>query len=72
MIGPALAGTLSAVAGPATPLLVEAGLALAALALIVRIPGLDSPPERADERTLWSIAVRRAAPDRARARSCAA
>ena len=35
----------------------EAGLALAALALIVRIPGLDSPPERADERTLWSIAA---------------
>jgi predicted MFS family arabinose efflux permease len=57
VIGPALAGTLSAVAGPATPLLVEAGLALAALALIVRIPGLDSPPERLDERTLWSIAI---------------
>jgi predicted MFS family arabinose efflux permease len=55
--GPALAGTLSAVVGPAAPLLVEAGLALAALALIVRIPGLDSPPERADERTLWSIAA---------------
>jgi predicted MFS family arabinose efflux permease len=57
VVGPALAGTLSAVAGPATPLLVEAALALAALALIVRIPGLDSPPERADERTLWGIAV---------------
>ncbi len=57
VIGPALAGTLSAVAGPATPLLVEAALALAALALIVRIPGLDAPPERADERTLWGIAV---------------
>ncbi len=55
--GPALAGTLSAVVGPEAPLLVEAGLALAALALIVRIPGLDSPPERADERTLWSIAA---------------
>jgi predicted MFS family arabinose efflux permease len=55
--GPALAGTLSAVVGPAAPLLVEAGLALAALTLIVRIPGLDSPPERADERTLWSIAA---------------
>jgi predicted MFS family arabinose efflux permease len=36
---------------------VEAALALAALALIVRIPGLDAPPERADERTLWGIAV---------------
>jgi predicted MFS family arabinose efflux permease len=55
--GPALAGTLSAAVGPEAPLLVEAGLALAALALIVRIPGLDSPPERADERTLWSIAA---------------
>jgi predicted MFS family arabinose efflux permease len=57
VVGPALAGTLSAVAGPETPLLVEAALAIAALALIVRIPGLDSPPERADERTLWGIAV---------------
>jgi MFS family permease len=57
VIGPALAGTLSAVAAPETPLLVEAALALAALALIVRIPGLDSPPERADERTLWGIAM---------------
>jgi MFS family permease len=57
VVGPALAGTLSAVAGPETPLLVEAALALAALALIVRIPGLDSPPDGADERTLWGIAV---------------
>jgi predicted MFS family arabinose efflux permease len=57
VIGPALAGTLSAVVGPEAPLIVEAALALAALALIVRIPGLDSPPERADERTLWSIAA---------------
>jgi predicted MFS family arabinose efflux permease len=57
VIGPALAGTLSAVVGPEAPLIVEAGLALAALALIVRIPGLDSPPERADERTLWSVAA---------------
>jgi predicted MFS family arabinose efflux permease len=57
VIGPALAGTLSAVVGPDAPLLVEAGLALAALALIVRIPGLDSEPERAHERTLWSIAA---------------
>ncbi len=57
VLGPALAGTLSAVAGPEIPLLVEAALALAALALIVRIPGLDSPPELRDERTLWGIAV---------------
>lgn len=57
VVGPALAGTLSAVVGTQAPLLVEAGLALAALALIVRIPGLDLPPERADERTLWTIAA---------------
>jgi predicted MFS family arabinose efflux permease len=57
VIGPALAGTLSAVAGPETPLLVEAGLALAALVLIARVPGLDAPPKPADERTLWSIAA---------------
>jgi MFS family permease len=55
VIGPALAGTLSALAGPESPLLVEAALALGALALIVRIPNLDSPPERAEERTLWGI-----------------
>ena len=57
VVGPALAGTLSATLGPAAPLLVEAVLALAALALIVRIPGLDSPRDRTDGRTLWSIAA---------------
>jgi predicted MFS family arabinose efflux permease len=57
VIGPALAGTLSALAGPESPLLVEAALALGALALIVRIPNLDSPPDRAEERTLWGIAA---------------
>jgi predicted MFS family arabinose efflux permease len=56
VVGPALAGTLSAVAS-AAPLLVEAGLALAALALIVRIPGLDRAPERAPEHTIWSVAA---------------
>jgi predicted MFS family arabinose efflux permease len=56
VIGPALAGTLSAVIAPVAPLLVEAALALAALALIVRIPGLDRAPERAPGRTLWSVA----------------
>src|SRR3712207_6764072 len=35
--GPALAGTLSAAFGPATSLIVEAGLALLALVLILRI-----------------------------------
>jgi predicted MFS family arabinose efflux permease len=56
VIGPALAGTLSAVVAPAAPLIVEAVLALAALALIVRIPGLDREPERTPGRTLWSVA----------------
>jgi MFS family permease len=56
VIGPALAGTLSGLISPATPLIVEAALALAALALIVRIPGLDRQPERTLDRTIWSIA----------------
>jgi predicted MFS family arabinose efflux permease len=56
VIGPALAGTLSAVIAPVAPLLVEATLALAALALIVRIPGLDRAPDRTPGRTLWSVA----------------
>ena len=57
VVGPALAGTLSATVAPAAPLVVEAALALAALALIVRIPGLDQPRDRAEGRTLWSIAA---------------
>lgn len=56
VIGPALAGTLSAVVAPVAPLIVEAALALAALALIVRVPGLDQAPERTPDRTLWSVA----------------
>lgn len=40
--GPALAGTISAFAGPATSLLVEAALTLAAIGLIALIPSLDS------------------------------
>jgi predicted MFS family arabinose efflux permease len=56
VVGPALAGTLSAVIAPAAPLIVEAALALAALALIVRIPGLDRAPEHSPGRTLWSVA----------------
>jgi predicted MFS family arabinose efflux permease len=56
VVGPALAGTLSALVDPAAPLIVEATLALAALVLIVRIPGLDRVPERLPGRTLWSIA----------------
>jgi predicted MFS family arabinose efflux permease len=57
VIGPALAGTLSALIAPAAPLIVEAVLALAALALIVRIPGLDRPPDRARDSTLLRIAA---------------
>jgi predicted MFS family arabinose efflux permease len=41
--GPALAGTLSALIGPVAPLLAEAALAVGALLLIMRIPGLDRP-----------------------------
>jgi predicted MFS family arabinose efflux permease len=58
VIGPALAGTLSAAVAPAAPLVVEAVLALAALALIVRIPGLDRPPDHhAPGRTIWTVAL---------------
>jgi MFS family permease len=58
VIGPALAGTLSALAGPEAPLLVEAVLALLALVLIVRIPGLDRRSgHRDDGRTLLSVAA---------------
>jgi predicted MFS family arabinose efflux permease len=58
VIGPALAGTLAAAFDPAVSLLVEAALALVALALIVRIPGLDSrPEERGEGRTLLGVAA---------------
>jgi predicted MFS family arabinose efflux permease len=55
VIGPALAGTLSATVGVTAPLIVEAALALAALVLILRIPSLDRPPQREDGRTLLGI-----------------
>jgi predicted MFS family arabinose efflux permease len=58
VVGPALAGTLSAAFGPASALLAEAGLALLALVLILRIPGLDRTPRRSDgERTLLGVAA---------------
>ena len=57
VVGPALAGTLSAAIDPAAPLVVEAALALGALVLIVRIPSLDSHPGRVDGRTLLGIAA---------------
>ena len=44
--GPALAGTIVAVFGPAEAVSVEIVLTLAALVLILRIPGLDRPPRR--------------------------
>jgi predicted MFS family arabinose efflux permease len=43
ILGPALAGTLAAAFSPAAALVVEAGLTLAALVLILRIPGLNTP-----------------------------
>jgi predicted MFS family arabinose efflux permease len=56
VIGPALAGTLSAAFDPAVSLAVEAVLALVALGLILRIPGLDRGRERAREgRSLTSV-----------------
>ena len=58
VIGPALAGTLSATVGVEAPLVVEAALALAALALIARIPRLDRPPDRSEDgRTLLGVAA---------------
>jgi MFS family permease len=55
VIGPALAGTISAVLGPEWPLVVEAMLSLAALVLITRIPGLDRPGRGGDGRTLMGV-----------------
>jgi len=57
IIGPALAGTLSAVFSPEASLVVEIVLSLAALALILAIPGLDrGGRERGDGSSLLSIA----------------
>ena len=44
--GPALAGTIVAVFGPAEAVIVEIVLTVAALGMILRIPGLDRPPKR--------------------------
>jgi predicted MFS family arabinose efflux permease len=58
VVGPALAGTLAAAFGPEASLIVEAALALAALALILRIPRLDRRPDRRHaERTLLGVAA---------------
>lgn len=58
IIGPALAGTLSAVFGAAAPLIVEIVLSLGALGLILLVPGLDraGTAAHAAGRTIWSVA----------------
>jgi MFS family permease len=56
VIGPALAGTIAAAVDPAASLLVEAGLALVALVLILRIPHLDSGGRRSGG-TLLGVAL---------------
>ncbi len=57
IVGPALAGTLSAAFSPEASLLVEIVLSLAALGLILAIPGLDrGGREQGDRSTLLSIA----------------
>lgn len=56
ILGPALAGGLSAGIDPVAPLIVEAVLTLAALVLIARIPNLDTPREP-DGRRLAGVAV---------------
>jgi MFS family permease len=45
--GPALAGTISALAGPAASLLVEAALTIGAIGLIALIPAVDVPTRKA-------------------------
>jgi predicted MFS family arabinose efflux permease len=57
VVGPALAGTLSAALGPTAPLIVEAALAILALGLILRIPGLDSGPRAEPGSTLRGVAA---------------
>jgi MFS family permease len=54
--GPALAGTISALAGPATSLLVEAALTVGAIGLIARIPTLDAVVPKWGGRSLREIA----------------
>jgi MFS family permease len=57
VVGPALAGTLAAVFGPEASLTVEIVLTLAALALIVAIPGLDRGGRTAHSgESVWTVA----------------
>lgn len=52
VIGPALAGTLAALFGPAAPLAVEAALSLAVLPLLFVVPALGRPGAGRDARGL--------------------
>jgi MFS family permease len=54
--GPALAGTISALASPATSLLVEAGLTIGAIGMIASIRALDSTGRKHDHKPLRKIA----------------
>jgi len=54
IMGPALAGTISALAGPATSLLVEAALTVGAIGLIAFLPKVDIS-DAASSRTLGEI-----------------
>jgi predicted MFS family arabinose efflux permease len=54
--GPALAGTISAIASPAASLLVEAALTLGAIALIASIPAMDASIAQHARRSLVEIA----------------
>ena len=56
IVGPALAGTLSAALGPTAPLIVEIALSLAALALILAVPGLDTGGSGARGRSVTAVA----------------
>lgn len=57
VLGPALAGTIAGLVGAQWALLTEAVLALAALVLIARLPGLDQPPRGGGERSLLGVAA---------------
>jgi MFS family permease len=54
--GPALAGTIAAIAGPAASLLVEAALTVGAIGLIARLPALDVAVPKRKSRSLREIA----------------
>jgi MFS family permease len=54
--GPALAGTIAALADPAASLLVEAALTVGAIGLIARLPALDAAMLKRSTRSLREIA----------------